>query len=676
MSKNVAVFVDVANIFYAAKAAGVDIDYVTLLKSATAGRDLVRAYAYTGLDPENDNQRNFHEFLQRSGYKVVSKDIRKYGDGRIKANLDIELVVDLMRLAQHLDIAVVISGDGDFAPAIKAVQQMGVRVEVISFRGNTSSDLIEVADDFYDITQLARVEKGARSGRRVAAEDDLSMTAVPEKETGTTARVAGVARSRRDGRTRAASGAAASPRAARRSRAASAGRPVAAPARRRPAGQRDRAAGRAPVAVAPSVVRPSGLEDARSARGGAEARGRTASERRWRGRRAPRAAWPWPWSRSRPRRGGAEGEAAEGGRRRGGAGERAGGRRPGGRRRRGGVPRGGAAHAAPALDLRVRVGHPDRHAQAARRRAAARRGRRGLRGRAGDPRVPAGGAPPAGRRRPGRPAVAGRAPRGGRRLPVGHRPRALRGGGAAGYARGPGRRHARNRGGGRWPARRRRPAYRPRQRQVQQRPRSEVRAGGPGAAPRRAGASRPGGARRWRSASVGAPWLIQAGRDAPCRTRPAPGPAAPADTDAPAGEAAPRRSTRRSRPLRASLPRSRPRGRRTEPAAPADADAPAGKAAPQALDPAQAGRRERACPAVGSGSRTRARPAGGHGRAGRQGRTQALDPAQAGRCERARRRAGSRVRGRRRARCGEATEPSSPHARRPHPSPPGLRPAP
>ena len=97
MSKNVAVFVDVANIFYAAKAAGVDIDYVTLLKAATAGRDFVRAYAYTGLDPENDNQRQFHSFLARSGYKVISKDIRKYGDGRIKANLDIELVSGLNR---------------------------------------------------------------------------------------------------------------------------------------------------------------------------------------------------------------------------------------------------------------------------------------------------------------------------------------------------------------------------------------------------------------------------------------------------------------------------------------------------------------------------------------------------------------------------------------------------
>ena len=121
MGKNVAVFVDVANIFYAAKAAGVDIDYVTLLKAASAGRDLVRAYAYTGLDPDNENQRNFHDFLRRSNYKVVSKDIRKYGDGKVKANLDIELVVDMMKTARNLDIAIVVSGDGDFAPAIRAV---------------------------------------------------------------------------------------------------------------------------------------------------------------------------------------------------------------------------------------------------------------------------------------------------------------------------------------------------------------------------------------------------------------------------------------------------------------------------------------------------------------------------------------------------------------------------
>ncbi|HJP88487.1 MAG TPA: NYN domain-containing protein [Candidatus Limnocylindrales bacterium] len=200
MGKNVAVFVDVANIFYAAKAAGVDIDYVTLLKAGSAGRDLVRAYAYTGLDPENENQRNFHDFLRRNGYKVVSKDIRKYGDGKVKANLDIELVVDMMKTARNLDVAIVVSGDGDFAPAIRAVQEMGVRVEVVSFRGNTSSDLMDVADQFTDIVQIAKVEKGSsRSGRRVAGdEEDLSMTEVPEKQSeGTGERTRG-----RGGRTR------------------------------------------------------------------------------------------------------------------------------------------------------------------------------------------------------------------------------------------------------------------------------------------------------------------------------------------------------------------------------------------------------------------------------------------------------------------------------------------
>ena len=185
MSKNVAVFVDVANIFYAAKAAGADIDYVTLLKAAVGSRDFVRAYAYTGLDPENENQRNFHSFLARHGYKVVSKDIRKYGDGKVKANLDIELVVDMIKTARNLDVAILVSGDGDFAPAIRAVQEMGVRVEVISFRGNTSSDLIDVADAFYDITQLAKVDRdSSASGRRVASDDeDLSMTEVPDKQT-------------------------------------------------------------------------------------------------------------------------------------------------------------------------------------------------------------------------------------------------------------------------------------------------------------------------------------------------------------------------------------------------------------------------------------------------------------------------------------------------------------
>ena len=171
-------FVDVANMYYAARGQDVDVDYVALLKHATKGRDLIRAYAYTGLDPENENQRKFIDFLAKNGYKPVVKDIRKFGDGRMKANLDIELVVDLFRLADRMDIAVIVSGDGDFAPAIKALQDKGVRCEVISFKPNTSSDLIAVADEFMDIMKVASISR--KEGRAVRA--SMSAPEMPAKE--------------------------------------------------------------------------------------------------------------------------------------------------------------------------------------------------------------------------------------------------------------------------------------------------------------------------------------------------------------------------------------------------------------------------------------------------------------------------------------------------------------
>ena len=174
-----AVFVDVANLYYSARGQEVDVDYVALLKASTKGRDLIRAYAYSGLDPENENQRKFIDFLNKNGYKVVHKDIRKFGDGRVKANLDIELVVDLFRLAKRMDIAVIVSGDGDFAPAIRALQDEGVRCEVISFRPNTSSDLIAVADEFIDIMKIASIGRGAKESK---TEKGMSAPPMPAKE--------------------------------------------------------------------------------------------------------------------------------------------------------------------------------------------------------------------------------------------------------------------------------------------------------------------------------------------------------------------------------------------------------------------------------------------------------------------------------------------------------------
>jgi uncharacterized LabA/DUF88 family protein len=179
VSKNVAMFVDVANLYYSARGQDVDVDYVALLKTATKGRDLIRAYAYSGLDPENENQRKFIDFLKKNGYMVLTKDIRKFGDGRVKANLDIELVVDLFRLADRMDIAVIVSGDGDFAPAIKALQDKGVRCEVISFRPNTSSDLIAVADEFIDIMKIAGIGRGSKEAK---AQRGMSAPEMPAKE--------------------------------------------------------------------------------------------------------------------------------------------------------------------------------------------------------------------------------------------------------------------------------------------------------------------------------------------------------------------------------------------------------------------------------------------------------------------------------------------------------------
>ncbi|HEX8230785.1 MAG TPA: NYN domain-containing protein [Chloroflexia bacterium] len=164
MSHNVGVFVDVSNLFYSAKSAGVEVNYCRLLEHSVAGRDLIRASAYTGVDPENPNQRKFIDFLRANGYKVICKDIHKYEGGRIKANLDIEMAVDIMLLSENLDVVVLVSGDGDFVRLIDAVQTKGVRCEVIGFGISTSNELIDVADQFTEIGSLPGIFRNAPSG--------------------------------------------------------------------------------------------------------------------------------------------------------------------------------------------------------------------------------------------------------------------------------------------------------------------------------------------------------------------------------------------------------------------------------------------------------------------------------------------------------------------------------
>lgn len=150
----VAIFIDGSNLFYAALQLGIEVDYTKLLSLLTQKSQLLRAFFYTGVDRTNEKQQGFLLWMRRNGYRVVSKDLIQLADGSKKANLDVEIAVDMMTLAEHYDTAVLLSGDGDLAYAANAVSYKGVRVEVVSLRSMTSDSLINVADRYTDLDAI------------------------------------------------------------------------------------------------------------------------------------------------------------------------------------------------------------------------------------------------------------------------------------------------------------------------------------------------------------------------------------------------------------------------------------------------------------------------------------------------------------------------------------------
>ena len=150
----VAIFIDVSNLFYAALQLGVEIDYTKLLCRLTAGSRLLRSFFYTGVDRTNDKQQGFLLWMRRNGYRVIAKDLVQLPDGSKKANLDVEIAVDMMALVGSYDTAVLVSGDGDLAYAVNAVSYRGARVEVVSLRSMTSDSLINVSDRYIDLEAI------------------------------------------------------------------------------------------------------------------------------------------------------------------------------------------------------------------------------------------------------------------------------------------------------------------------------------------------------------------------------------------------------------------------------------------------------------------------------------------------------------------------------------------
>ena len=150
----VAIFIDGSNLFYAAIQLGIEIDYTKLLVRLTGGSRLLRAFFYTGVDRTNEKQQGFLLWMRRNGYRVIAKDLVQLPDGSKKANLDVEIAVDLMALVGSFDTAVIVSGDGDLAYAADAVSYRGARIEVVSLRSITSDSLINVSDRYVDLDQI------------------------------------------------------------------------------------------------------------------------------------------------------------------------------------------------------------------------------------------------------------------------------------------------------------------------------------------------------------------------------------------------------------------------------------------------------------------------------------------------------------------------------------------
>ena len=160
----IAIFIDGSNLFYAALQLGIEIDYAKLLVLLTQGSKLLRAFFYTGVDRANDKQQGFLLWMRRNGYRLVTKDVVQFPDGSKKANLDVEIAVDMLNLAPYYDTAILVSGDGDLAYAVNTVSYKGVRVEVVSLRSMTSDSLINVADCFIDIDGIKQyIQKDSQS---------------------------------------------------------------------------------------------------------------------------------------------------------------------------------------------------------------------------------------------------------------------------------------------------------------------------------------------------------------------------------------------------------------------------------------------------------------------------------------------------------------------------------
>lgn len=152
--QRVGILVDVSNMYHSAKNLYKRrVNFKEILKAAVAGRKLIRAIAYV-IKTENEEGNAFFEALNQQGFEIQMKDLQIFAGGAKKGDWDVGISVDAIKLAEKLDVIILVTGDGDYIPLVNYLQNTkGCLVEVMAFRQTTSSKLIEEADDFINLSE-------------------------------------------------------------------------------------------------------------------------------------------------------------------------------------------------------------------------------------------------------------------------------------------------------------------------------------------------------------------------------------------------------------------------------------------------------------------------------------------------------------------------------------------
>jgi len=150
-TQRVGIFIDTQNLYHSARATfNANVNYKSLVEIAVAGRQLVRAFAYV-IKADSSDESKFFGALNDLGIETRVKDLQIFFSGEKKADWDVGIAIDIVRMSEKLDAVVLVSGDGDFTEVLKYVRSRGIRAEVMAFKKTTSAKLLEEADSFFDL---------------------------------------------------------------------------------------------------------------------------------------------------------------------------------------------------------------------------------------------------------------------------------------------------------------------------------------------------------------------------------------------------------------------------------------------------------------------------------------------------------------------------------------------